>query len=136
MGLILVAISGKSSHFIMSLGYFALLIPYLFWDKIYFYLIQHRIFLGRDILTSIIVTIFTILYIIYTEEREFIKLPEGLYTILLLVLTTISILFHLIFIRNPSSIGAFLSIVKIVIYAFLVLFSIYIFEILFSRREE
>ena len=136
MGLILVAISGKSSHFIMSLGYFALLIPYLFWDKIYFYLIQHRIFLGRDILTSIIVTIFTILYIIYTEEKGFIKLPEGLYTILLLVLTTISILFHLIFIRNPLSIGIFLSIVKIVIYAFLVLFSIYIFEILFSRREE
>ena len=136
MGLILIAICGKLSRFIMSLVYFAFLILYLFWDKIYFYLLQHRIFLGRDTLTSVIVSIFAILYIIYTERKEFIKLPEGLYTILLFVLTIISVSFHLIFMQNPSSIGVFLGIVKIIIYAFLVLFSIYIFEVLFSRREE
>jgi len=137
MGLILLAIYGGGlTRFIMTLTYFVFLALYLFWDKIYFYLIQHRIFLGRDILTSIIVTIFTILYILYTEKREFIKPPEGLYTILLLVVTIISISFHLIFIRDPSSVGLFLGIVKIIIYAFIVLFSIYIFEVLFSRREE
>ena len=137
MGLILLAIYGGGlTRFIMTLTYFVFLALYLFWDKIYFYLIQHRIFLGRDIITSVIVTIFTILYILYTEKREFIKPPEGLYTILLLVVTIISISFHLIFIRDPSSVGLFLGMVKIIIYAFIVLFSIYIFEVLFSRREE
>lgn len=136
MGLILLALSKGIFSFLSTLIYFSLLAIYVFWDKIYFYLLQHKIFLGRDILPALMISLFSILYIVFTEKRQFVKSPESLYVIFLIVISIISLSFHYLFMYNPSAIGIFLGIVKIIIYAFLILFSIYVFEVLIFRREE
>ncbi|MGC8942751.1 MAG: hypothetical protein ACP5KX_01400 [Caldisericia bacterium] len=117
---------------ILSLGF----IFYLFWDKIYYFLLLRNIFVSFDFITYFL-TLFLVYYLfILLLRKNFKTKPNLVYFLFFIILILNSLTLNNFYLNIPNRFPFLSSISRLIFYIIIIVYLIYFTEMLLTKKEE
>jgi hypothetical protein len=123
-------------NFIFLLINLLLFVIYIFWDRIYYFLLLRNIFIGLDFITFFITLFFTFFLVITFLRKEFKTKPNIVYFLFFITLLLNSLILNNFHFNIPNKFTFMSSISRLIFYIILIIYLIYFSESLLTKKEE
>jgi|GEM_PF-1766011 len=123
-------------NFIFLLINLLLFVIYIFWDRIYYFLLLRNIFIGLDFITFFITLFFTFFLVITFLRKEFKTKPNIVYFLFFITLLLNSLILNNFHLNIPNKFTFMSSISRLIFYIILIIYLIYFSESLLTKKEE